>query len=190
MTIICLHLKRQVESVIPCELAEESITRAHSPIITPGVVETAKGAGGEKYKACVVFCLLVVKRWFRRQALRELWNQELHTVRAVACEVIAKHILEGEENLEYLHQEVLLKRYSILINGEETAPANVIERAVDLHALRVIGSSGEFISLPRMVDKVIDVGEKPTRSVIPTFGKGGSFKTKMTHHVSSSIREN
>ena len=130
------------------------ITRAHSPIITPGVVETAKGAGGEKYKACVVFCLLAVKRWFRKQALRELWDQELHHVRAVACEVVAKHILEGEKDLEYLLQEVLLKRYSILVSGEETAPANVIERAVDLHALRVIGSSGEWRPIPEIVNRV------------------------------------
>lgn len=39
-------------------------------------------------------------------------------------------------------QETLLKRYSILVNGRETKPANAVERAVDLHALRVIGSSG------------------------------------------------
>lgn len=39
-------------------------------------------------------------------------------------------------------QESLLKRYSIVINKQETKPANAIERAVDLHALRVIGSSG------------------------------------------------
>lgn len=39
-------------------------------------------------------------------------------------------------------QHVLLKRYSIVKDGEESAPANVIERAVDLHALMVIGSSG------------------------------------------------
>jgi hypothetical protein len=37
---------------------------------------------------------------------------------------------------------VLLKRYSIILDNEPTPPANVIERAVDLHALRVIGSSG------------------------------------------------
>ena len=29
-----------------------------------------------------------------------------------------------------------------MLGGEQTDPANVIERAVDLHALRVIGSSG------------------------------------------------
>ena len=44
--------------------------------------------------------------------------------------------------MHYLLQEVLLKRFSVLRNGEETEPANVVERAVDLHALRVIGSSG------------------------------------------------
>lgn len=37
---------------------------------------------------------------------------------------------------------MLLKRYSVMIDGEQTQPANVIERAVDLHALRVTGSSG------------------------------------------------
>jgi len=66
----------------------------------------------------------------------------MHGVRAVACEVIAKRIIEGEEDEEYLLQDMLLKRYSIIRDGKETEPANVIERAVDLHALRVIGSAG------------------------------------------------
>lgn len=82
------------------------------------------------------------KKWFKRQASLELWDADMHAVRAVACEVLAKHIIEDEENMQYLMQDVLLKRYSIIVNGEETLPANVIERAVDLHALRVIGSSG------------------------------------------------
>lgn len=50
--------------------------------------------------------------------------------------------IETEEDLDYLLQDVLLKRYSVMIDGEQTAPANVIERAVDLHALMVTGSSG------------------------------------------------
>lgn len=37
---------------------------------------------------------------------------------------------------------VLLKRYAMIVNGEQTNVANAIERAVDLHALRVIASSG------------------------------------------------
>jgi len=44
--------------------------------------------------------------------------------------------------MPYLLHSVLLKRYSILVDGEPTPPANVIEKAVDLHAVRVIGSSG------------------------------------------------
>lgn len=50
--------------------------------------------------------------------------------------------IEGEDDQDYLLQDILLKRYSIMVDGEQTAPANVIERAVDLHALRVTGSSG------------------------------------------------
>jgi hypothetical protein len=50
--------------------------------------------------------------------------------------------IETEDDQEYLLQDILLKRYSIMIDGEQTSPANVIERAVDLHALRVTGSSG------------------------------------------------
>ncbi len=39
-------------------------------------------------------------------------------------------------------KEVLLKRYAIIVDGKQTAAANVIEKAVDLHALRIIGASG------------------------------------------------
>jgi len=44
--------------------------------------------------------------------------------------------------MNYLLHQVLLKRYSIVVDNETTPPVNVIEKAVDLHALRVIGSSG------------------------------------------------
>lgn len=77
---------------MPCELEESVITKAHSAIITPAVIETAKAAGGEEYKACVVFCLLVCKKWFSKQAVLELWDADMHEVRAVACEVIAKRM--------------------------------------------------------------------------------------------------
>ena len=81
-------------------------------------------------------------RWFKRQALIELWDADLHNVRATACEVLAKQIIEHEEDQSYLLQNLLLQRFSILINNEATEPANAVERAVDLHALYIIGSSG------------------------------------------------
>lgn len=127
---------------MPCELEEELITKSHSRIITRDVVKTAKEAGGKDYAACVVYCLLVNKRWFKRQAALEIWDSDLHNVRAVAAEVIAKQLIEAEDDLEYLMQKVLLKRYGVLVDGKQTPVTNVIEKAVDLHAVRVIGSSG------------------------------------------------
>ncbi|XXG95190.1 hypothetical protein Hte_001450 [Hypoxylon texense] len=142
VTKIALRLRYLIEQCVPCELEEQQVTRPHSKIITPKVIKAAKEAGGSENRACVVFCLLIVKRWFKHQAIVELWDADLHQIRAIACEVIAKQIIEGEDDMAYLLQSVLLKRYSIVVDGEPTPPVNVIEKAVDLHALRVIGSSG------------------------------------------------
>ncbi|KAK3709383.1 Calcium channel yvc1 [Vermiconidia calcicola] len=147
VTHIALRLKYQIEQVIPCELPEERITQPHSDVITPAVVKTAKSAGkvsgvNEDYGACVVYCLLICKNWFKRQAKLELWDSDLHDLRAVACERLAKFIIEDEDDNNYLMQEVLLKRYSIVVDGGQTSPLNAIEKAVDLHAVTVIGSSG------------------------------------------------
>ncbi|KAI9778957.1 MAG: hypothetical protein M1839_007768 [Geoglossum umbratile] len=142
VTKVAQRLKYLIEATIPVELEEWRVTRPHSKVITRKVIRLAKEAGGEEYKACVVFGLLVCKRWFKRQALLELWDAGLHDVQATACEIIAKALIENEEDENYLFQEVLLKRYSVLHNKEETYPSNAVERAVDLHALRVISSSG------------------------------------------------
>lgn len=66
MTKICLRLKHQIEQVIPYELEEEKVVKANSPIITQAVLDTANKAGGDGDKtACVVYCLLIVKKWFK-----------------------------------------------------------------------------------------------------------------------------
>jgi hypothetical protein len=39
-------------------------------------------------------------------------------------------------------EDMLLQRFSIVVNGEEAHTSNVIERAVDSHCLTVISSSG------------------------------------------------
>ncbi|KAK3290551.1 cation channel-like protein [Chaetomium fimeti] len=142
VTEVALRIRHLIEECIPCELKENHVTSPHSKVITSKVVQAAKEAGGREHGACVVYCLLVNKRWWRHQALVELWDADLHYLRAIACEVIAKKIIESEEDSDYLLHSVLLKRYSILVDGHATHPVNVIEKAVDLHALRVIGSSG------------------------------------------------
>lgn len=73
-------------------MEEFKITKANSPIITRKVIQTAKEAGGKEHQACVVFCLLVCFRWFKKQAGLELWDADLHNARAVACEVLAKQM--------------------------------------------------------------------------------------------------
>jgi hypothetical protein len=90
VTKVALRLKYLIEQCVPCELEEELITKPHSRIITPKVLKAAKEAGGDQFGACVVYCLLVNKRWFKRQAKLEIWDADLHNVRAVAAEMIAK----------------------------------------------------------------------------------------------------
>ncbi|EED19700.1 potassium ion channel Yvc1, putative [Talaromyces stipitatus ATCC 10500] len=142
VTKIALRLKYQIEQVIPYELEQSVITNPNSNVITKSVIHTARQAGGEEYRACILFCLLVCQKWFHTEGLHALWDSPLCDCRALACQVIAKKIIETEGDQEWLHKEALLKRYSILRKGEVTPPVNVVERAVDMHALYVIGSSG------------------------------------------------
>jgi hypothetical protein len=92
VTKVALRLRYLIEECVPCELEESQITQSHSRIITHEVVKAAQEAGGADHGACVVYCLLVNKRWFKKQAMLELWNADLHNIRATTCEVIAKHL--------------------------------------------------------------------------------------------------
>ena len=92
VTKAALRLKYLIEKCIPCELEEELITKPHSRIITSKVLKAAKEAVGEEDGACVVYCLLVNTRWFRRQAKLEIWDADLHNLRGVAAEMIAKRM--------------------------------------------------------------------------------------------------
>ncbi|QYT01486.1 Ca2+ permeable channel [Trichoderma simmonsii] len=142
VTKVCLRLRHLVQECVPCEMEESRITAPHSRIITPNVIQAAKEAGGQEYKGCVVYALLVNQKWFNHEANVELWDAGLHNLRSEACGVIAKALIEEEEDTAYLLHSVLLRRYSYIANGIPTPPVNVIEKAVDLHAVRVIGSSG------------------------------------------------
>lgn len=90
VTKVALRLKHLIEQCVPCELEENLITMANSKVITDNVVKAALEAGGEEYGSCVVYCLLVNQRWFKKQARLELWDADLHKVRGIAAEIIAK----------------------------------------------------------------------------------------------------
>jgi hypothetical protein len=68
--------------------------------------------------------------------------------------------------MDYLMHSVLLQRYATFVDGETTNVANVIERAVDLHALRIIGSSGYQKTVQYLWKGwVVQADEDPTRFV-------------------------
>lgn len=92
VTKVALRLKYQIEQVIPYELQQSLITNPNSSIITKDVIHTAKDAGGEEFRACILFCLLVCERWFHIEALNALWDSSLLDCRALACQVIAKQM--------------------------------------------------------------------------------------------------
>jgi hypothetical protein len=142
VTSVAKRLKFLIEEIVSCEIDSSVLTDPHSNVITPAVIKLTKEAGGEDDKACVVFCLLVCKNWFRLQGKLEMYDADLLEARQLACEILAKRIIEAEEDMDYLLEQVLLKRFAVTNDGEETSPNNVIERAVDMHALNVIGSSG------------------------------------------------
>lgn len=165
VTKVCLRLRHLIQECVPCEMEESRITTPHSRIITNHVVQAAREAGGKDHKGCIVchnlilprykhqtlmffflieqvFALLVNQRWFKKEATIELWDASLHQLRAEACGVIAKLIIESEEDEAFLLHAILLRRYSILVDGQPTSAANAVEKAVDLHSVRVIGSSG------------------------------------------------
>ncbi|KAF3106404.1 hypothetical protein TWF569_005174 [Orbilia oligospora] len=142
VTLVAMRIKYLVEETIPCELDEDQITRPHSAIINNNVIELARNAGGDENKSCVIYCLLVCLEWFRWQSKKELYDADLGQLRAVACQILAKRIIESTDDQDYLFQELLVKRFSHLQNSERTDPMSAVERAVDLHALNVIGSSG------------------------------------------------
>ncbi|KAK2594598.1 Calcium channel yvc1 [Conoideocrella luteorostrata] len=142
VTKVCLRLRYLIQECVPCEMEESRVTAPHSRIISQKVIQAAKEAGGQEHRGCVVYGLLVNQRWFRHEALAELWDSDLHKLRAEACGVIAKALIETEEDINYLLYSVLLRRYAYVAGGCPTTPVNVIEKAVDLHAVRVIGSSG------------------------------------------------
>jgi len=142
VTQIAIRLKYLVEETIPCELSEWDIIRPHSPIITKKVIELARNAGGHDDRSCIVYCLLVCMRWFKRQALKELYDADLDQLRATTCQIIAKRIIEDTEDQDFCFQELLVKRFGHLQNGKPTMSMSAIERSVDLHATHIIGSSG------------------------------------------------
>ena len=90
VTKICLRLRHLIRECVPCEMDTGRVTSPHSKIITHKVIKAAKEAGSPEHRGCVVYALLVNQHWFKHEAMMELWDADLHNLRATACGVIAK----------------------------------------------------------------------------------------------------
>lgn len=66
VTRVALKLRHLIEAAVPCELAEDEITKAHSAVITTKVVKAAREAGGTQHRACVVCSPASLSFPFRR----------------------------------------------------------------------------------------------------------------------------
>ncbi|KAK7204213.1 hypothetical protein BZA70DRAFT_281820 [Myxozyma melibiosi] len=143
VTEVCVRLRLMLDEIIPIEIKETRISRPGSTsIITPAVVETALAAADGDRRACIVFALLTVKMWYGKLERRELCDADLYSLKAEACAMIAKRIIEEEQDQDFLFKEMLCRRFSLIVDNEVTDARNALELAVDIHSLTVIGSSG------------------------------------------------
>ncbi|OLL25622.1 Eukaryotic translation initiation factor 2 subunit alpha [Neolecta irregularis DAH-3] len=134
-----------IERLIDCELDQEEIVKPNSRIMTKNVVALVEDIGGPAIhdRACIVFALLICRRYFQRQLVTDLTDTDVNLPRVVACDILAKRILEKTTDKNFLFQEVLLKKYQVIHGNRTTEPLNAIELAIDIRAIRVI-SSGPF----------------------------------------------
>ncbi|KAH3901437.1 Yvc1p SCDLUD_002930 [Saccharomycodes ludwigii] len=151
---ICINLKELIDNIIPIAFDENLIICDNSRILNVNVIKLAREAcGGNlkeeksymKYQAVLIFCLLKVCEWYWSLAEYELFNEELHNLRATTAQTICKIILEEEEQIghfEHLFINMLCRRYVINENDEDSDPRSAFELASDMHATIVISSSG------------------------------------------------
>lgn len=150
---VALNLKYLIDHVISIGVPAELITQQGLRILNDNVIQlTLEACGGQgdgkkgslsrRYRLCIVFCLLKVCSWYWDLAVAELHDSELHFLRALAAQQLAKLVIEREEDERYCFVQMLCRRYLICLNDEDAQPANALELAVDMHLTIVIGLLG------------------------------------------------
>ena len=143
VTLTARKIRHLVAELVPVEEKESHITSARGRVTSKVLDLVERSAASDEVKGAVVFCCLSVVRYYRRLATKGfLPDSDLNELRAVAAEVIAKRIIEREEDTDLVYSDWLLRRYSILdAGGEPTDPKSAIELAIDIHVPRVLSSS-------------------------------------------------
>lgn len=137
-------IKYLVTELIPMQVKESHLTNPKSRIITEKVLNLVEKAASDAGVAgCVVFCCLYCAQFFKRLCLQNIPDADTNVLRALACELIAKRLLERQEDEDFLYSEVLLRRYQIVRNGRKSDPKSTVELAVDYHITTVV-AAGPF----------------------------------------------
>lgn len=150
---ICLNIKYLIDKIIPTIFEVELVTCRHSRILNEEVIKLVYEACGgdkndekslQKYKSVLLFSLLKVSIWYEDLSFKELHNAELYELRSIACQHLCRIIIEREEevDLQFLFMGMLLRRFVVNENDEDSEPTSVLELATDIHSTVVIGSSG------------------------------------------------
>ncbi|BFZ62032.1 Calcium channel yvc1 [Saitoella coloradoensis] len=161
-TKVALRIRYLVQEIIPVAYKESHVTKPNSRIITSDVIElvrTRAGVDSKETNACVVYALLMCRRWFMKQSKSNLPDADLNNLRAVACDVLAKQIIDTTDDVDELFKSLLFRRYSMIQAGEETdrisgecflfvltylysyRDAQAAEAAIDQHVTYVIGAN-------------------------------------------------
>ncbi|ODV62653.1 uncharacterized protein ASCRUDRAFT_18311, partial [Ascoidea rubescens DSM 1968] len=149
---ICLNLKSLIDKLISQETylsININSLLSNSKIIQLALLSCGGKGDGEsnstsrKYRASIIFCLLIVCKWYREMSSIALHDSEFLNLKAKFTELLGKKMIGHFENDEkYLFINMLCHRYVINLNSEDSEPINALELAVDMHSILFISSSG------------------------------------------------
>lgn len=117
----------------------DDIKSPTSSIITADVVDAFSKIAGD-FAPAVPYALLEARRFFARQAANNPADQDENNGRKVACEAIARRIVQRTPMED--QYALLSKRFTrIESDGDESMPASALEAAVDQRATFFLASN-------------------------------------------------
>lgn len=139
VTRIIIRIQALTLELIPIEVDLDEIRSPTSSIITKDVVEAYSQIAGD-FAPAVPFALLEARRFFARQAASNPADSDENTCRKVACEAIARRIVQRTPMEE--QYALLSKRYTLIeSDGDESLPTSALESAVDQRATYFLSSN-------------------------------------------------
>ncbi|KAG0672170.1 hypothetical protein C6P45_003645 [Maudiozyma exigua] len=152
---IAMNLKYLIDKLITKEYEEQEILKDNNDIITEKFVELAyQGCGGDqkdkssylKYREVIIYSLLNVYSWYKNIQETQIHEGQIITTKLLVvqklCQIIIDKEVSKKNNLHYLFNHILLRRYSIFEVNNESSLRNAVELATDQHCTIAVGASG------------------------------------------------